>query len=270
MDSSELEKKARFLRQQAFEMVMNAGKGHLGGSLSCAEILVALYYGGILKFDAKQPNWEGRDRFILSKGHANNALYVVLADLGFFPESELSLYTKEGGILGGHCDFRVPGVEITSGSLGHGLGIASGIALGNKLDGKDNLTFVVVGDGESQEGSIWEAIMFAGHHELNKLIVFLDRNRLGSEEFTENTARLEPLAEKWKAFNWEVRAVDGHSIDEILVALQDCRRRDSTKPLVIIAKTIKGKGISSLENKPKSHHTLPKGDDIISARKELA
>jgi len=269
MDSSQLKEKAKYLRQQAFEMVINAGKGHLGGSFSCTEILVALYYGGILRFDAKRPDWEARDRFILSKGHAHNTLYVLLSDLGFFPAAELSRFTKDGSILGGHCDTRVPGVEIISGSLGHGLGIACGIALGAKLDGKDYFTFVVLGDGECQEGSVWEAAMFAGHHELNKLIAFVDRNRLGSEEFTENTARLEPLVDKWKAFGWEVRSIDGHSFGEIMTALKDCRNRQSTKPLSIIANTIKGKGISFLENTPKAHHTLPKGDQVIRAKKDL-
>ena len=269
MDSSQLKEKVKYLRKKTFEMVMSAGKGHLGGSLSCTEVLVALYYGGILRFNPKDPHWEARDRFILSKGHANNTLYVLLADLGFFPVSELSSFSKDGGMLGGHCDIRVPGVEITSGSLGHGLGISAGIALGLKLDGKKPLTFVVLGDGECQEGSIWEAAMFASHHKLNNLIAFVDRNKLGSEEFTENTCRLEPLEDKWKAFGWDVSFIDGHAINEILMALKDCRTRQSTKPLVIIASTIKGKGISFLENTPKAHHTLPKDDEIIRAVRDL-
>lgn len=270
MDSSHLKEKAKLLRKNAFEMVIHAGKGHLGGSLSCTEVLVALYYGGILRFDSKNPDWEGRDRFILSKGHANNVLYVLLADLGFFPASELGRYSQDGGMLGGHCDKSVPGVEITSGSLGHGLGIAAGIALGAKLDRKDYMTFVILGDGECQEGSTWEAAMFAGHHSLNKLVAIVDRNGLGSEEFTENNCRLEPLGDKWKAFGWDVKSIDGHSIGEIMAALKDCRTRQATKPLMIIANTIKGKGISSMENTPKAHHTLPKGEDIIAARKDLA
>ena len=269
MGCSPLEEKARYLRRQAFGMVMKAGKGHLGGSLSCTEILVALYYGGILRFNPQKPDWEARDRFILSKGHANNTLYVLLADLGFFPVAELSHFAKDGSILGGHCDTQVPGVEITSGSLGHGLGIASGIALGAKLDSKDYLTFVVLGDGECQEGSIWEAAMFASHQDLNKLVAIVDRNRLSAEEFTENTSRLEPLDGKWRAFGWDVKSVDGHSIDEILLALRDCRNRKSPKPLSIIANTIKGKGISFLENTPRAHHTLPKGDEVVRAKKDL-
>jgi transketolase len=269
VDVSELKDKAKYIRRQAFETVINAGRGHLGGSLSCTEILVTLYYGGLLRFDSKNPNWEQRDRFIISKGHAVNTLYVLLADLGFFPVSELSRYTKDGGILGGHCDYHIPGIETVSGSLGHGLGIASGIALAAKLDGRDYMTFVLLGDGECQEGSIWEAAMFAASHNLDKLIAFVDRNRLGSEDFTESTARLEPLEDKWRAFGWDVKSVDGHSIEQLLHALKDCRIRESDRPLVIIANTIKGKGISFLENTPKAHHTLPKGDEVIVARRDL-
>lgn len=250
-------------------MAMKAGKAHLGGSLSCTEILVALYYGGILRLDPQNPGWEGRDRFILSKGHANNTLYVLLADLGFFPASELSNFLQDGSMLGGHCDSRVPGVEVITGSLGHGLGIAAGIALGASLDHKDYMTFAVLGDGECQEGSIWEAAMFAGHHALKKLVVFIDRNGLGCEEFTEKSCRLEPLKDKWKAFGWEVRSVDGHSVVEILKVLKDARMRKVKKPLMIIADTVKGRGIAVLENKPHAHHTLPKGEDVARARKDL-
>lgn len=269
MELPQLEEKAKYLRREAFEMVINAGKGHLGGSLSCVEILVALYYGDILKFDPKNPKWENRDRFILSKGHANNALYVLLADLGFFPASELSKFSKDGCILGGHCDNRVPGVEAITGSLGHGLGIAAGMALGAKLDDKAYMAFVILGDAECQEGSTWEAAMFANHHNLNNLVAFVDRNKLGSEDFTENTSKLEPLEEKWKAFGWDAKSVNGHSIEEILQALGGFRERQSQKPLMIIANTIKGKGVLSLENNPKSHHTLPQGEEINTAKKDL-
>jgi transketolase len=269
VDISALKDKARYIRRQAFEMVINAGRGHLGGSLSCTEILVTLYYAGLLRFDAKNPHWEQRDRFIISKGHAVNTLYVLLADLGYFPFSELSNYTKDGGLLGGHCDYHIPGIETVSGSLGHGLGIASGIALAAKLDGGDCMTFVLLGDGECQEGSIWEAAMFAASHSLGKLVALVDRNRLGSEDFTENTARLEPFEDKWRAFGWDVKSVDGHSVEQLLHALKDCRIRESDRPLVIIANTIKGKGISFLENTPRAHHTLPKGDEVIIARRDL-
>lgn len=269
MELTKLEKKAKYLRKKAFEIVINAGKGHLGGSFSCTEILVALYYGNIMRYDAKNPNWEERDRFILSKGHANNTLYVLLADLGFYPESELGKYSEEGSFLGGHCDPLTPGVEIITGSLGHGLGVSAGIVFGERLNNKKSMTFVVLGDGECQEGSIWEAAMFAGHHKLKNLVTIVDRNRLGSEEFTEKSVSLEPFEDKWKSFGWEVRAVDGHSISELLESLKDCRYRRSDKPLLILANTVKGKGISSLENTPKAHHTLPKGDDVEITRREL-
>lgn len=266
MDLGYLESKAKDIRRQAFEMVIKAKKGHLGGSLSCVEILVALYYGGILKFDPKDPRWPGRDIFIMSKGHANNSLYVVLADLGFFPVSELTNFSGEGSMLGQHCDMRVPGIEINSGSLGHGLGIASGMALGFKVDRRDNRVFVVLGDGECQEGSVWEAAMFTGHHQLHNLTAFIDRNRLSAEDYTENTARLEPLEDKWRSFGWAVRSVDGHSIKDILSALA----ASGNGPLMIIANTIKGKGITCLEDLPKSHHSLPKGEEIDNARGELS
>lgn len=265
-----LNEKARSIRRNTFEMVITAGKGHLGGSLSCTEILVALYYGGILRFDPINPRWEDRDIFILSKGHANNSLFVVLADLGFFPVSELANFSKNGSMLCQHCDPQVPGIETISGSLGHGLGIASGIALGKKLQGKNNRVFVLMGDGECQEGSVWEAAMFASHHHLDNLIAFIDRNRLSSEEFTENTSHLEPLEDKWKAFGWNVKTVNGHSIEELLTAMDGCRTSRTGMPLMIIANTVKGKGISSLENQPRSHHSVPKGEEIIKAREELS
>lgn len=270
MDLPQLKEKAKEIRRKTFEMVINAGKGHLGGSLSIVETLVTLYYGGILRFDPKNPKWDGRDIFILSKGHANNSLYVILADLGFFPTKELANFSKNGSILGQHCDTQVPGIEFITGSLGHGLGVGSGIAFGNKLDGKTNLVFVILGDGECQEGSVWEAAMFAGHHNLGNLVAVLDRNRLGSEDFTENTCRLEPLPEKWRDFGWEVKAIDGHSFAETFSALEDCRNPQRTRPLMIVSNTTKGKGLSCLENLPRAHHTLPKGEEIEISRKELA
>ncbi|MFC1558612.1 transketolase [candidate division KSB1 bacterium] len=269
MNFAQLNEKAKFIRREAFEMVINAGRGHLGGSLSSTEILTVLYYGGILKYDVKNPDWEERDIFIMSKGHSNNTLYVVLADLGFFPYAELSKYTTDGALLGGHCDIKVPGIEITTGSLGHGLGIAAGITLGNKIDGKENMTFVILGDGECQEGSVWEAAMFASMHKLGRLVAILDRNKIGSEEFTEKTTGLEPVEDKWKAFGWDVIAIDGHSVDAIYSVLKDIGNRNSEKPLMIIAHTIKGKGVFSLENTPKAHHTLPKPEDIPKIRKML-
>lgn len=269
MRYSFLQKKSLLVRQTAFEMVMTAGKGHLGGSFSCTEILVTLYYGGILRFDPKNPQLKNRDRFILSKGHANNTLYVILADLGFFPKKELGRFLQNGGILGGHSDPQVPGMEIVSGSLGHGLGVACGMALGFKIDKKAIKTFVLIGDGECQEGSIWEAALFANQHNLGNIIAILDHNGLGSEEFIEKTAGLEPLGDKWRAFGWDVLSVDGHSVKEVYNVLNKSRIRKSLKPLMIIANTIKGKGITYMENTPKSHHTIPQGEQVEWARQDL-
>lgn len=269
MNTKKLEEKAKDVRKRTFEMVINSNVGHLGGSFSCTEILVTLYYGQILRFDSQNPQWEDRDRFILSKGHANNTLYVILGDLGYYPDTELENFCRSESFLGNHCDKTVPGVEIITGSLGHGLGVASGIALGAKLSGKDYMTFVVLGDAECQEGSIWEAAMFASHHRLDNLIAFLDRNRFGAEDCTENTLALYPTADKWSAFGWEVKPIDGHSFDQIFSALKGYRNRNSSKPMMIIAKTVKGKGISFLENQPKAHHTVPKGEEVDIARREL-
>lgn len=269
MDIDALIRKAHDIRKQTFEIVLKAGKGHLGGSFSCTELLVALYYGEILRYKPREPHWEGRDRFILSKAHGCNSFYTILADLQFYPVSELSCYLENESLLSGHTDPRIPGVEIVGGSLGHGLGIASGIALGAQLNQEDFLTFVIIGDGESQEGSIWEAAMFASHHKLRNLIAITDRNCLGSEDFTENTAGLEPLVNKWNSFGWDVVSVDGHSFPDILAALENVRSRSSDSPLMLIARTIKGKGISCLENTPQAHHTLPRGDDIERTREDL-
>jgi transketolase len=269
LDDSALVSKARQIRRETFDMIMGANEGHIGGSFSCVEILVALYYGGVLRFDAARPEWPDRDRFIVSKAHGTQAWYVILADLLFFPKEELGRFLQDGSMLTGHVDNRIPGVEIVAGSLGHGLGIAAGMALGARKNREDWLTFALVGDGESQEGSIWEAAMFASQQKLGNLIAITDRNYLGSEDLTERTAGLEPLAEKWAAFGWQVRCVDGHSFPAILGALSDVRSRDDERPLMIIAETVKGKGISFLEQRPQSHHTMPKGDDAELARAEL-
>ena len=263
-------KKCAQIRGKTFETVVNAGKGHLGGSLSCVEILVALYYGGILRCDPSDINSRTRDKLILSKGHANNSLYVILSDLGFFAESELESYAKDGSFLGGHSDSIVPGIEIISGSLGHGIGVGAGMALGHKLNKENNKVFVIIGDGECQEGSVWEAGLFANHHNLNNLTVFLDRNGLGCEDFIENTSSLGNLEDKWKAFGWDVKVVDGHNINEIFEALKDSGEKKTGGPLMIIANTVKGKGVYCLENTPESHHTLPDRDEIERVREDLA
>jgi transketolase len=269
MNTEQLEATAKQIRLRALDMALNAGAGHLGGSFSCTEVLVALYYGGILQHDPAHPAWEDRDRLIVSKGHANSTLYVILAARGYFPEAELDRFGRWGSCLGNHCDKTVPGVEIISGSLGHGLGVASGLAWSASLSERDFRVFCILGDGESQEGSIWEAAMFAGQRRLGNLVAILDRNRLGSEDFTEDSAGLDPVEDKWTAFGWEVRSINGHDFTQVLPALEDGRTRTSHQPLMIVANTVKGKGMPTLENTPRSHHTLPKGEEIDVARRAL-
>ena len=267
----ELERKAKWVRQQVFEMCLIAGVGHIAPAFSCTEILVALYRGGFLRVNPDKPSWEGRDRFILSKGHGCAALYAVLADLGFIPISELQTYTSVGSRLGGHAECETPGVEASTGSLGHGLPIGVGMALAAKMDGKDNLHVTLLGDGECQEGSVWEAAMFAGHHHLDNLIAIVDRNMVQSIDFTEDAVTLEPFSKKWEAFNWNVSIIDGHSFSQILTTLNLLRSEKNGKPKAVIAKTIKGKGVSYMENKPIWHYRVPDSqEEIEQARKELA
>ncbi|GAG72347.1 unnamed protein product, partial [marine sediment metagenome] len=198
------------------------------------------------------------------------SLYVILADLGFFPATLLESYAQENSILEGHPHKGIPGIEADTGSLGHGLGIGTGLALSAKLDKKDWLTIVLLSDGECYEGSTWEAMMFASHHKLNNLIAIVDRNRQCSTDFTEDCVRLEPFADKWKAFGWGVREIDGHRFGHILHALKNIRHYNSPKPLVIIADTIKGKGVSFMLGQIQWHHTVPKGEELVKAREELA
>lgn len=267
---SKLERKARWVRNKVLEMCVNAGAGHIAPAFSCLEILVSLYHGGILRVDPHNLAWEDRDRFILSKGHGCAALCVVLADLGFFSVSELNTYTRLGSRLGGLSDPAVPGVEASTGSLGHGLAIGAGIALAAKMDKKDYQTVVLLGDGECQEGSIWESAMFSSHHQLNNLVAIIDRNGLQALDFTEKVFALEPLSEKWKVFGWDVEIVNGHSFESMLPILSSLRSRKSEKPLAIIAHTIKGKGVSFMENNSIWHYRVPTGDELQQARRELA
>jgi transketolase len=264
-----LEQKSLWVRNQILERIVFTRKGHIGGAFSCTDILVALYYGGIFRFDPKDPAWEKRDKFILSKGHSCIALYPILADLGFFSFSQWDNYCQNGCLLGGHPDRNIPGIEAVTGSLGHGLGIGAGLALSAKLDGSDCMSVVLLGDGECYEGSVWEAAMFAGHHKLNNLIVIIDRNKQCVTDFTEDCNQLEPLADKWKAFGWDACVVDGHSFDELLAVFRGFRRRKSLRPLAIVAQTTKGKGVSFMEGKISWHHGVPAGEDLKLARQEL-
>lgn len=258
------------MRRQTLEMIVSAGKGHIGGALSCTDILVTLYYGGILRFEARLPSWDKRDRFILSKGHSAAALYAILADLGYFPLSELINYQKKGCILAGHPHRKIPGIEADTGSLGHGLGIAAGLALSAQMTKKDFITFVLLGDGECCEGSVWEAAMFAARHKLNNLVGIIDKNGLCSTDFIKDCVVMEPLDEKWKAFGWEVIVVNGHSFKDLFSAFANLRKRKSDQPLIVIANTTKGKGVSFMEGNPAWHHSVPRGRDLEIARHELS
>ena len=269
IDQKQLTGRAAWVRSRVFEMIVGAGKGHIGGSMSCTDILVALYHGGGLRFDAANPEWDGRDRFIFSKGHSAEAVYAVLADVGFFEAEQLGTYGQPGTKLGGHVDMSIPGIEVSTGSLGHGLGIGAGLALAAKLDSEDHLCVVLLGDGECYEGSVWEAAMFASHHRLNNLVAIVDRNGQITLDRTEDANRLEPFADKWEAFGWEVHNVDGHSFDSLLDVFQKMRSRVSERPMVIVAKTVKGKGISYMEGDLNWHHNVPKGELLDLARAEL-
>lgn len=264
-----LQEKARLIRSSVLEMIVSANKGHIGGAFSCTDILVSLYHGGILKFDPQHPEWEDRDRFILSKGHSGAALFAVLADVGYFDKRELSSYCKNGSRLGGHPDRRVLGIEADTGSLGHGIGIGAGMALSAKMDRADFKTIVLMGDGECCEGSVWEAFVFAARHQLDNLTAIIDRNNQCVLDFTEDCAPLDPLSSRLTSFGWETREINGHSFEAIFSVLDDLRSRNCSKPLAIIANTIKGKGVSFMEGKLKWHHSVPNKEELDLARKEL-
>ena len=263
-----LEKKSNQIRNQILEMIVSAGKGHIGGALSCTDIIVALFYGEILRYDPLRPDWSERDRFILSKGHSCTALYSVLADLGYFQKSELSKYGTNGCMLGGHPDREIPGVEADTGSLGHGLGIAAGLALSAKMNKSDSITVVLLGDGESCEGSVWEAAMFAARHSLRNVVAIVDNNGQCATDLLENCIK-HPLEDKWKAFGWDVTVINGHSFEELLAVFNDIHGRTSDRPLAVIANTVKGKGISYMEGRIDWHHRVPRDEEIEIAKAEL-
>ena len=256
---------SKHIRLDVINTIYIAEKGHIGGSLSCVDILVALYYGGIFKYNSSYPKWPNRDRFILSKGHAAVALYDVLANVGFFNNEEL-LRFNNGGFLGEHPDIQVPGIEVNSGSLGHGLGIGAGIAYAAKMDRQSFFTYVLLGDGECYEGSIWEAAMFAAHHQLDNLIAIVDRNQLCIHGCTEEINKLDSLQDKFSSFGWSVETVDGHDYNQILTAID---YRTPLKPKVIIANTIKGKGVSFMEGNAKWHHGGLTKEQYEQARLEI-
>lgn len=249
----ELEGSARKLRQHIIAMTCRAGSGHPGGSLSSADIITVLYFYK-LRHNPKDPGWGDRDRFVMSKGHAAPVLYAALAEAGYFPVNYLKTLRQIGSSLQGHVDMlMLPGVEMSTGSLGQGLSAANGMALAAKLDKKDYRVYALLGDGECHEGQIWEAAMTAGHHKLDNLIAIVDHNKYQIDGKVEEIKGLQPLADKWKAFRFEVLSCDGHNMNSIIAAL-DKAEKVRGKPTVIIAETVKGKGVSFMEEKPLDYH----------------
>lgn len=264
-----LQLKANWIRMSAMTMTHHSRLGHTGGDLSSADILATLYLGRILNLKADDPHWSCRDRFVMSKGHCSGAFYSTLAQRGFFPLDQLKTFMDPLSQLNGHPDRnKLPGVEANTGPLGHGLPISVGMALAARMKGESWRVFVLVGDGELQEGSNWEAAMCAQQHNLDNLVVIVDRNRLQQGDFTENTIRMEPLAERWKSFGFAVREIDGHDHGALLQTFRSVPL-EKGKPSCIIANTIKGKGVSFAENKPSWHHGVPTSEQLALAEKEL-
>ncbi len=269
LSPEELAERAQRVRLRDLEMVCRAHLGHLGAEFSATDILVTLYLS-VLRVDPASPDAPDRDRFVLSKGHAAAALYSTLAEAGFFDVKELETFMAPLSRLNGHPDRnKVPGVETNTGPLGHGLPVAVGMALAARMDTSARRTYVLTGDGELQEGSMWEAAMAAGHFGLDNLVVIVDRNGLQQGDATENTIGLEPLAERWRTFGWAVREVDGHSHADLL-ALFDALPFESGKPNLIIAHTHKGRGVSFMTDRAEWHHTIPDAAEYTAARRELS
>ena len=269
VDISELEKIAKELRKKILKVIFQARSGHPGGSLSATDLLTAIYFGGILRYDPHNPSDPNRDRFILSKGHASALMYCVLSRAGYFSEEELQKYRKIGSelFLSGHPHPKTPGIEIASGSLGQGLSVGHGIAVGACIDKLDYNVYVVLGDGEIQEGQIWEAAMSAAKFNSNNLIAIVDNNKVAQDNMTEDLKNIEPLEDKWNSFGWDVHRIDGHNMRDIMNTLS--LPIHLNKPRVIIADTIKGKGVSFMEGNKGWHGVAPKEEDLNKALKEL-
>ena len=268
-DISFLKEKAKGIRKSIVSMIAEAKSGHPGGSLSATDILTALYFSE-MNIDPANPKMEGRDRFVLSKGHAAPAIYATLAEKGYFSKDELMTLRKFGSRLQGHPDMKkLPGIEISTGSLGQGLSVANGMALNAKMFNENYRTYVILGDGEVQEGQIWEAAMTAAHYKLNNLCAFLDNNNLQIDGNVSEIMGVEPLDKKWEAFGWNVIKIDGHDFEQILSAL-DKARECKDKPTMVIAKTIKGKGVSFMENVCGFHGVAPTLEELERALAELA
>lgn len=268
MKEVDLQEFARDVRKEIVKMVATAGSGHPGGSLSSVDLLTVLFCK-VMRYKAEKPDWPERDRFVLSKGHAAPVLYAILAKRGYFPEETLASFRKLGSILQGHPDSKkVPGVEVSTGSLGQGLSIAGGMALGLKKQNYPARVFVLLGDGELQEGQVWEAAMAISHFQLNNLVAMVDNNNLQIDGTCQEVMNIYPIADKFKAFGWEVITFNGHDFKEIEAAFDQAL--SSAKPTVLIAKTVKGKGVSYMENKVEYHHAKDLPQELLEqALREL-
>lgn len=259
-----LEERARSLRVSIVKSLHKSQSGHTGGSLSAIDIVTVLYFH-IMRHDPANPTWEGRDRFVLSKGHAAPAQYVALAEAGYFPKEDLMMLRRLGSHLQGHPDSKgTPGVEVCTGSLGQGLSMANGMAMGLKLDGKGNRVYAMLGDGELQEGQVWEAAMAAAHYKLDNLCAVVDANRLQIDGEVARVMGVAPIADKFRAFGWNVIEIDGHDIGAIIGAFEQARTVDG-RPTVIVAGTVKGKGVSFFENKASYHGVTPSDEELPRA-----
>jgi transketolase len=266
--NDQLKSRANKLRKDILEMLTEAGSGHPGGSLSAIDLLTVLY-NDTMVHDPKKPKWSGRDRFFLSKGHVCPALYVVLADCGYFDSKELKTLRKYGSILQGHPDMhKTPGIEVSAGSLGQGLSIATGMALGGRIDKEDYRVYCMMGDGEIQEGQIWEAAMAAGHYKLDNLCGILDYNGFQIDGRVEDVMNLNLCKDKWIAFNWNVIEVDGHDVTDIKKGFNQAKETKG-KPTLILAHTIKGKGVSFMEDTAAWHGVAPNREQLAAALAEL-
>jgi len=263
-----LERKANIIRRYIIGMISNAEGGHIGGALSIADIMAVLYFH-ILKIDPKNPEWEDRDRVVLSKGHASAAWYAALAERGYFPKEELLTFDHINSRLQGHPDMnKTPGVDMSSGSLGQGISVALGMALAARYLKKIYRTFVILGDGETQEGQVWEAAMVAANYNTDNLIAILDYNKLQLYGETNTIMNIEPVIEKWRVFGWNTIEINGHRIKEIVQALEEAVKFEG-KPTIVVAHTIKGKGVSFMENKVEWHSLAPTKEQAKQALKEL-
>ena len=266
-DIPSFQKLALQFRKEILEILNLAGSGHPGGSLSAVEIFITLYYYK-MNHHPTDPQWQDRDRLIISKGHCSPVAYVTLANCGYFPKEELKTYRKFNSRLQGHVHSKVPGIEFSTGSLGHGLSVANGIALGAKMLKKNFKTYCLLGDGEIQEGSIWEAAMTAPHYKLDNVCAIIDYNKVQENGPTNEIKRLEPLSERWASFGWQVKEVDGHNFPELIRALDELDAIKD-KPTVIIANTIKGKGVSFMEGQAGWHGKAPNAEQLEKALAEL-